>query len=502
MSDYVLELCNISKAFPGVQALDNVTINVKPGTVHSLMGENGAGKSTLMKCLFGIYKMDQGEILLNGEKVSLNNAKEAIRQGISMIHQELQPIADRSVAENIFVGRYPMKRVGPVKIVDHKKMNSETKELLVMLGLNIDPTARLSSLSVSQIQSVEIAKAVSQNARIVIMDEPTSSLTESEVEVLFGIINKLKVQGVALIYISHKIEEILKISDEVTILRDGKYVGSWLAKDLTIDTIIKNMVGREMKERYPERQNVPAEVIFEIDDLCSPDPHSFQNITFQLRRGEILGIGGLTGAQRTELMEAIFGIRSIRSGCIRYLGEQINIKRPRTAIQKGIAMLTEDRRKSGIFSVLSVADNVSVSSLDNYVNFGIVLSKRKIEELVRENVEKLSIKTPDSKTKIRSLSGGNQQKTIISRWLANNPDVFILDEPTRGIDVGAKYEIYTIIVSLVEQGKSVIMISSEMPELIGMSDRIAVMCEGKLSGIIDGKTATQEEIMSLATKYM
>ena len=485
-----------------MQALDNVTIKVEPGKVHALMGENGAGKSTLMKCLFGIYSMDEGEILIDGAQVKLNNTKEAIKHGISMIHQELQPILDRSVAENIFVGRYPLIKLGPLAIIDHKKMNEETAKLLEMLGMNFKPTDKLSSLSVSQMQSVEIAKAVSQNAKIVIMDEPTSSLTEYEVEILFTIIRKLQKQGVALIYISHKIEEILNISDDVSIMRDGKYVGTWKAKDMTIDMIIKNMVGRDLVERYPEKTNVPGEVIFEVEDLCSPDPRSFQNISFSLRRGEILGIGGLVGAQRTELMEAIFGIRSIKSGSIRYLGEELHIARPRTAIQKGIALLTEDRRGSGIFSVLSVADNVSVSSLDKFLNFGIVLSHRRIEELVKDNVGKLSIKTPNSKTKISSLSGGNQQKVIISRWLANNPDVFILDEPTRGIDVGAKFEIYTIITQLVEQGKSVIMISSEMPELIGMSDRIAVMCEGKLTGIVEGKHTTQEEIMSLATKYM
>lgn len=502
MSEYILELNGISKAFPGVQALDDVTIKVKPGQVHALMGENGAGKSTLMKCLFGIYSMDKGEIVLNDDKVNLHNTKEAISHGISMIHQELQPIIHRTVAENIFLGRYPMKRIGPLAYVDHKKMNKETGELLEMLGLTFKPTDKLSTLSVSQMQSVEIAKAVSQNAKIVIMDEPTSSLTEYEVEILFSIIRRLQSQGVALIYISHKIEEILEISDEVSIMRDGRYVGTWPAKELTIGTIIKNMVGRELTDRYPERHNTPGEVIFEVEGLTSINERSFSDVSFQLRRGEILGFGGLVGAQRTELMEAIFGIRNIKSGSIKYLGEELTISRPRTAIQKGIALLTEDRRGSGIFSVLSVADNVSVSSLDKYINFGFVLSHKQIEGLIQKNVKKLSIKTPNSKTKVQSLSGGNQQKVIISRWLANNPDVFILDEPTRGIDVGAKYEIYTIIADLVEQGKSVIMISSEMPELIGMSDRIAVMCEGKLTGIVDGRNTTQEEIMELATKYM
>ena len=502
MSEYILELNKISKSFPGVQALDDVTVKIKAGRVHALLGENGAGKSTLMKCLFGIYNLDMGDIVLNGETMKFNNVKEAIGKGIAMIHQELQPIMERSVAENLFVGRYPIKKIGPIKIVDHKKMNEETTKLLEMLGMKFAATDKVSTLSVSQTQSVEIAKAVSQDAKIIIMDEPTSSLTEYEVKMLFDIINRLKKQGVAIIYISHKLEEILEIADDVSIMRDGKYIGTWLAKELTIDIIIKNMVGRELLDRFPKRNNKPGEVVFEVKNLTSINPNSFKDVSFDLRRGEILGFGGLVGAQRTEMMEAIFGIRTIKEGSIVYLGEELSIKHPRGAIMKGISLLTEDRRGSGIFSVLSISDNVSVASLDKYLNLGFVLSHKKIDNLVKENVDKLQIKTPSNKTAIRSLSGGNQQKVIISRWLANDPDIFILDEPTRGIDVGAKYEIYTIIASLVESGKSVIMISSEMPELIGMSDRIAVMCEGRLTGILDGKSATQEEIMSLATKYM
>ena len=502
MSDYILEMKDISKSFPGVKALDRVSLNVRPGTVHALMGENGAGKSTLMKCLFGIYKRDEGTVIFNGEEVNFKDTNDALHRGIAMVHQELQPIPDRSIAENIFCGRYPMKGFGPLKIVDHETMYQETEKHLKEVGLNFNPREKLSTLSVSQMQSVEIAKAVSVNAKIVIMDEPTSSLTEKEVDALFEIIARLKAKGVSIIYISHKMEEILKISDEVTIMRDGTYVGTWPSSELTTDLIIQRMVGRELTNRYPPRSNVPGEVVLKVENFTSVNPRSFKDVSFELKRGEILGIGGLVGAQRTELMEAIFGVRTAISGKVIYKGEEINISRPRDAIKKGIALLTEDRRATGIFGVLSISENVGVASLDKYIDYGFVLNNGKLEEVVNDNIQKMNIKTPSTKTQIQSLSGGNQQKVIIGRWLANSPDVLILDEPTRGIDVGAKYEIYTIIAELAQQGKAVVMISSEMPELIGMSDRIMVMCEGRVSGFVDGKTTNQEEIMALATKYM
>lgn len=501
MSEYMLEMRGISKSFPGVKALDNVTIKVRPGTVHALMGENGAGKSTLMKCLFGIYKMDEGEIYLNGESVHILNADDALHKGIAMVHQELQPIPERSIAENIFCGRYPTKQVGPLKVVDHKRMYDEAYELLKQVRMEYDPKAKLGTLSISQMQSVEIAKAVSMNAKVVILDEPTSSLTDNEVEALFRIINDLRDQGVAIIYISHKMDEILRISDDVSIMRDGQYVGTWEAKELTIDTIIAKMVGRELTNLFPPRDNVPGEPILELKGLTSILPKSFKDVNLTLRRGEILGLGGLVGAQRTELMEAVFGIRNIASGEIYFKGKKVTIKRPKDAIRDGIGLITEDRRGTGIFGVLSIADNVSIASLDKYVDAGIVLNDAKIEKLVSDNVAKLSIKTPSSKTLIQSLSGGNQQKVIISRWLANDPDILIMDEPTRGIDVGAKYEIYQIMIDLAKQGKAIIMISSEMAELIGMSDRIVVMCNGKVTGEVSGEEATQENIMHFATKF-
>lgn len=502
MGEYVLEMKDICKSFPGVKALDHVSLKIKPGTVHALMGENGAGKSTLMKCLFGIYKRDEGKVILNGKEVNFKDTNDALHQGIAMVHQELQPILDRSIAENIFCGRYPLKSYGPIKVIDHAKMYRETEALLKEVNLKFDPRVKLSNLSVSQMQSVEIAKAISVNAKIVIMDEPTSSLTENEVEGLFEIINKLRSNGVSIIYISHKMEEILKISDEVTIMRDGTYVGTWDSKELTTDLIIQKMVGRELTDRFPKRENVPGEVVLQVNNFTSVNPKSFKDVSFELKKGEILGIGGLVGAQRTELMEALFGVRTIVSGEVIYKGEKINIKRPGDAIDKGIALLTEDRRATGIFGVLSISDNVGVASLDKYLDYKIVLNNKKLEDLVNDNIKKMNIKTPSTKTQIQSLSGGNQQKVIIGRWLANDPDVLILDEPTRGIDVGAKYEIYTIIADLAKQGKSIIMISSEMPELLGMSDRIMVMCEGRVTGFVDGNNTTQEEVMELATKYM
>ncbi|MFA9462775.1 MAG: sugar ABC transporter ATP-binding protein [Velocimicrobium sp.] len=501
MSEYMLEMRGISKSFPGVKALDNVTIKVRPGTVHALMGENGAGKSTLMKCLFGIYKMDEGEVYLNGESVCILNADDALHKGIAMVHQELQPIPERSIAENIFCGRYPTKQVGLVKIIDHKRMFEEAFELLKAVRMEYDPKAKLGTLSISQMQSVEIAKAVSMNAKVVILDEPTSSLTDNEVEALFQIINDLRDKGVSIIYISHKMDEILRISDDVSIMRDGQYIGTWESKELTIDMIIAKMVGRELTNLFPPKDNVPGEPILEIKGVTSISPKSFKDINLTLRKGEILGLGGLVGAQRTELMEAVFGVRNIASGEIYLNGERLIIKRPKDAIKKGIGLITEDRRGSGIFGVLSIADNVSVASLDKYVDAGIVLNDGKIEKLVQENVAKLSIKTPNSKTLIQSLSGGNQQKVIISRWLANDPDILIMDEPTRGIDVGAKYEIYQIMIDLAKQGKAIIMISSEMAELIGMSDRIVIMCNGRVTGEVSGEEATQENIMHFATRF-
>jgi methyl-galactoside transport system ATP-binding protein len=499
---FLLEMKGIVKEFPGVKALDDVNLQVRPGTVHALMGENGAGKSTLMKCLFGIYKQDQGEIFMNGNKLEINSSKDALENGIAMIHQELHPVPHRNVMENIWLGRFPTKGFGPLQFIDEKKMYKDTMDLFRQLHMDIQPTAIVGSMSVSKIQSLEIAKAVSFHSKVIVMDEPTSSLTGNEVEQLFTIINELKSRGVAIIYISHKMEEILRISDEVTIMRDGKLIGTWPAAELTTDMIITKMVGRDLSQRFPERSNIPGEVLMKVDGLSSTFPKSFQQVSFELRKGEVLGLGGLVGSQRTELIEALFGLRSVARGQISIRGKQVRIKSPIDAKKHKIALLTEERRVTGIFPVLSVQENALIANLDKYVTPYFLLNEKKGRAEVARNVEQLRVKTPSVKTLIKNLSGGNQQKVLLARWLLTEPDILLLDEPTRGIDVGAKFEIYSIIAELAKQGKSIIMISSEMPELLGMSDRIMVMCEGKLTGVIDGKSATEEEIMRLATKQM
>lgn len=498
MGKYILEMKNITKIFPGVKALDNVSLKVRPGTVHALMGENGAGKSTLMKCLFGIYHEDGGVIILDDKEEKIMTSKQALNLGVSMIHQELHPICFRPVMENIWLGRFPMKGIA----VDKKAMIKKTEELFKEVDLNIDPEVLAGTLSASNLQLVEIAKAVSYNSKIIIMDEPTSSLTENETKHLFKIIRQLQDKGCAIIYISHKMEEILKISDEVTIMRDGQYVGTWEAKDLTTDLIISRMVGRDMTNRFPPKEYTPSdEVVLKINDFTSPLPKSFQNISFELKKGEILGIGGLVGAQRTEVVEAIFGLREIVGGTIEKDGRPFVIKSPRDAIKEKIALLTEERRATGIFGILSVLDNTVIANQKDYAHGGVLNDKERLKAAEKSNSE-LRTKTPNMDELIGNLSGGNQQKVLLARWLLTNPDILILDEPTRGIDVGAKYEIYTIMHKLVEAGKSIIMISSEMPELLGMSDRIMVMCEGRVTGFLDAKEADSIQVMNYATKFM
>ena len=502
MAEYKLELKGICKSFPGVKALDNVQLSVRPGTVHALMGENGAGKSTLMKCLFGIYKMDAGEIYLDGEKIEVKDPDDAMSKGIAMVHQELQPVLARSVGENLFLGRFPTKNYGPLKVIDHKKMYEDTKMWLDEVGMDFDPKAQLGSLSIGQMQSVEIAKAVSHQAKVVIFDEPTSSLSDKEVDALFRIMNDLRNKGVAMIYISHKMDEIKRIADDITVMRDGGYVGTWPAAEMTTDQIIAKMVGRELTNVYPPKDNEIGDVILEVKDLCSIHEKSFQHVSFKLRKGEILGFGGLVGAQRTELMEGIFGIRGVASGEVYVHGKKVNIKHPIDAMNAGIGLITEDRRGNGIFGCLSIKDNVGVSVYNKYLKAGFVLDHKEINKVVDESIEKLRIKTPSMKEHIANLSGGNQQKVIVSRWLANDPDVLIMDEPTRGIDVGAKHEIYEIMVDLAKQGKAIIMISSEMAELLGMSDRVCVMCNGRLTGEITAKEEmTQANVMQFATQF-
>lgn len=499
MSEYRLVMKDVVKTFPGVKALDHARLELRPGKVMALMGENGAGKSTLMKCLFGIYHEDSGEIILDGKREIINTSKQALDLGVSMIHQELHPIRFRPVMENIWLGRFPMKGIA----VDRKAMIRMTKELFEKVDLDINPETVAGELSASTLQLVEIARAVSYNSKIIIMDEPTSSLTDNETEHLFKIINQLRSEGRSIIYISHKMEEILRISDEVTIMRDGQYVGTWPASELTTDLIINRMVGRDMTNRFPVRDfpMPPRETVLRVKDLCSPLPKSFQNVSFHLHRGEILGIGGLVGAQRTELVEALFGLRAIASGIVEKEGKPAIVKNVRDAKKLKIALLTEERRATGVFGCLSVLDNTVIASQKNYANHG-VLNQKKRYQAAYDADKQLNVKTPSLEALMQNLSGGNQQKVLIARWLLTEPDILILDEPTRGIDVGAKYEIYTIMLELVKAGKSIIMISSEMPELLGMSDRVMVMCEGKVSGFLEKDQFDQVEVMRLATQFM
>ena len=501
---FVLSMEHITKSFPGVKALDQVDLHIRPGTVHALMGENGAGKSTLMKCAFGLYHPDEGHIYMDGKEVHLENARNAMDRGIAMIHQELHPVKTRNVMENIWIGRIPFKKAAGIHWADEKTMYRQTKELFEELGIDINPKAMVSGLSVSHCQLLEIARAVSYHAKVIIMDEPTSSLTETETALLFKIIRTLVAQNVAIIYISHKIEEILEISDEVTIMRDGRLVGCWPVKELSMDLIVNRMVGREMTQRFPEKKHVPGKEHMIVKNLTAANAHSFQDISFTLRKGEILGIGGLVGAQRTELMEAVFGLRPVRSGKIYIDGKEVVVKSPKEAIKHGMALLTEERRATGIIPMLSVMENIVLSNQTanpKQYKKGLFLNEKKRKEDAMKYVDSLSIKTPTLKQQIMHLSGGNQQKALLGRWLLLEPDILILDEPTRGIDVGAKYEIYCLMEQMAQAGKCVIMISSEMPELMGMSDRIMVMCEGHLSGVLEQNEITDERIMYLASTY-
>ncbi len=495
-SEYILEMRNVTKEFPGVTALDNVTLKVRPATVHSLMGENGAGKSTLMNCLFGIYSMTAGECILDGQKVEFQNPAEALRNHVSMVHQELNQVLDRSVMENIWLGRFPMK--GP--FVDHQKMYEETKKIFEQLDIHVEPKTIAGTLQVADRQMIEIAKAVSYDAKIIVMDEPTSSLTEDEVEHLFRIIEMLRKRGVSIIYISHKMEEIMKISDEVTIMRDGHWVATEPVENLDTDKIIRLMVGRELKERYPKRTTVPGDPLLTVENLSSAVP-KFKDVSFTLRKGEILGVAGLVGAGRTEVLETLFGIRLKGEGRIIMNGKEIDNSTPEKAMKNGFAMLTEERRSNGIFGDLSVSFNTIIANLQPYKKRGL-LNKGLIKKSVDRSIEELHVKTPDSKTKIANLSGGNQQKVILGRWLLTDPEVLLLDEPTRGIDVGAKYEIYQLMNQMVAEGKSIIMVSSEMPELLGVCDRILVMSNGRQAAVFDASEATQVSIMEASAKYV
>ena len=496
--DVLLQMTNISKEFPGVKALDNVSLTVKKGTVHALMGENGAGKSTLMKCLFGMYNKDGGTIELEGKEVNFKNSKEALENGVAMVHQELNQALKRNVMDNIWLGRYP--KVGGL-MVNERKIYQDTLDVFKELEIDVDPKRVMSTMPVSQRQMVEIAKAVSFNSKIIVFDEPTSSLTEEEVEHLFRIINMLRDRGCGIIYISHKMAEIKRISDEITIMRDGTWVATEKADDLSMDDIIRLMVGRELTNQFPPKTNKPGEVALEVEHLTA-QYSLLKDVSFNVRKGEIVGIAGLDGSGRTETLENIFGIATRKDGVIKLDGKVVNNRNARESIKNGFALLTEERRATGIFGILNIRENTVISSLKKHKKTGLYLSEKSMKKDTQWSIDAMRTKTPTQETKIRSLSGGNQQKVILGRWLLTDPEVLLLDEPTRGIDVGAKYEIYQLILDLANRDKVVMVVSSEMPELLGICDRILVMSGGRLAGEVDAKNTTQEEIMALAAKYV
>ena len=494
----LLRMTDITKTFPGVRALDHVSLEVKAGTVHALMGENGAGKSTLMKCLFGIYNKDSGHIYLEGREVNFNSSKEALMNGVAMVHQELNQALKRTVMDNLWLGRYP-KIAG--FIVDEAKMLRDTKAIFEELGIDVDPKRIMSTMPVSQRQMVEIAKAVSYHSKVIVFDEPTSSLTEEEVEHLFKIINMLRDRGMGIIYISHKMAEIKRISDEITVMRDGQHVATKPASELEMSDIIRLMVGRELGNQFPPKTNKPGDVFLEVEHLTG-QYNNLRDVSFTARRGEIVGLAGLDGSGRTETLETMFGVATRKDGVIKLDGKVCKNQTPRQSIKNHFALLTEERRATGIFGILNIRENTVISSLGKHKRLGFVLSDKSMKKDTQWSIDAMNTKTPSQETKIRSLSGGNQQKVIIGRWLLTDPDVLLLDEPTRGIDVGAKYEIYQLILDLANKGKTVLMVSSEMPELLGVCDRILVMSGGRLAGEVDAKTTTQEDIMRLAAKYV
>ncbi len=494
MSEYVLEMRHIAKSFPGVKVLDDVTLQVKPGEVHALMGENGAGKSTLMKILMGIYTADAGEVMLNGEHLLARGPREAMDKGIAMIHQELNPIMDMQVYENIYIGRELRKGI----LVDRKAMIRETEDLLRELGINIPAVAYMRDLSVAQCQLIEIVKAISISAKVVVMDEPTSAITEREVETLFAQIRRLKSEGVAIIYISHKMDEIFQICDTITVLRDGHFIGTDAAANMTNEQLIRMMVGRDITEVFPKAEAEIGDVLLEVKNLSYG--RQVKNVSFSLRRGEVLGIAGLVGAGRSELAETIFAMRQKSAGEILIGGKPVEIRHPKDAIQNRIALITEDRKITGLNLSGTVAENTTLVDLSRQFPSGLI-DRQKENRITDEYIQKLSIRTPSAQQLAGRLSGGNQQKVVLSKWLLSEPEIIILDEPTRGIDVGAKRDIYLLIGGLVRQGKAVIVISSEIPEVMGLSDRILVMAEGRVTGELLRPDFSQEQIMTYAAQF-
>ena len=495
---YILSINGMSKSFGRNKVLKHISMNVKPGTIMGLMGENGAGKSTMMKCLFGTYQKDEGTIVLDGKEVNFSGPKDALENGVAMVHQELNQCLERSVVDNMFLGRYPKNSVG---VIDEGRMKKETSDLFRKLGITVDLTQPMKKMSVSQRQMCEIAKAISYHSKVIVLDEPTSSLTAPEVEKLFKMMRQLKAQGIALIYISHKMDEIFEICDEISVLRDGSLVMTKPSKETDMNELIAAMVGRSLDNRFPPVDNTPGETILSVQNISTKYAPKLQNISFDIKKGEIFGFYGLVGAGRTELLETIFGIRTRAEGNIVYDGKVLNFSSQKDAMDHGFALITEERKANGLFLKGDITFNTTIANMKHYKS-GIALSHDKMVRATAEEIKIMHTKCMGPDDMIANLSGGNQQKVIFGKWLERSPSVFMMDDPTRGIDVGAKYEIYELIINMAKQGKTIIVVSSEMPEILGITNRIGVMSNGRLAGIVNTKETNQEELLRLSAKYL
>ena len=496
--DIILSIRGMSKSFGRNRVLDHINLDVRKGTVMGLMGENGAGKSTMMKCLFGTYQKDEGTIYLDGKEVNFSGPKDALENGIAMVHQELNQCLERNVVDNLFLGRYPVNSLG---MIDEGRMKNEASELFRKLGMTVNLDQPMRNMSVSQRQMCEIAKAISYNSKVIVLDEPTSSLTAPEVEKLFKMMRQLKEQGISLIYISHKMDEIFEICDQVSVLRDGSLVMTKDSKDTDMNELISAMVGRSLDNRFPPVDNKPGEVIFSVENLSTKYAPKLQNISFDIRKGEIFGLYGLVGAGRTELLETIFGMRTRAAGNVIYDGKIMNFTSTKDAMDHGFALITEERKANGLFLKGDITFNTTIANMNHYKK-GIALSKDEMVRATANEIKVMRTKCMGPDDMISSLSGGNQQKAIFGRWLERSPNIFMMDDPTRGIDVGAKYEIYELIINMAKQGKTIIVVSSEMPEILGITNRIGVMSNGHLAGIVNTKETDQEELLRLSAKYL
>ena len=495
---YILSIHGMSKSFGRNKVLNHIDLNVKPGSIMGLMGENGAGKSTMMKCLFGTYQKDEGTIVLDGKEVNFSGPKDALENGVAMVHQELNQCLERNVIDNLFLGRYPKNSLG---VVDEGRMQKEASDLFRKLGIPVTLTQPMKKMSVSKRQMCEIAKAISYNSKVIVLDEPTSSLTAPEVAKLFKMMRQLKDQGISLIYISHKMDEIFEICDQISVLRDGSLVMTKDSKDTNMNELISAMVGRSLDNRFPPVDNTPGETILSVQNLSTKYAPKLQNISFDVKKGEIFGLYGLVGAGRTELLETIFGMRTRAAGNVIYDGKMMNFASPKDAMNHGFALITEERKANGLFLKADITFNTTIANMNHYKS-GLALSHDDMVRATAEEIKVMHTKCMGPDDMIANLSGGNQQKVIFGKWLERSPNIFMMDDPTRGIDVGAKYEIYELIINMAKQGKTIIVVSSEMPEILGITNRIGVMSNGHLAGIVNTKETNQEELLKLSAKYL